>query len=362
MSSREANSSRNIEREVSCLPQVELGVSTATTDLQDDGPLLSVRDLRVTFVKEKGFFLRRKFFIKALDGVSLDVNRSESVALVGETGSGKTTLARCIMALTPPDSGSIKCVGAEVTRLNGEALRNYRRRVQIVYQDPYESLNPYQDVHKIISTPIRLLLKEHDRGRIEERIKNVLWDVGLDPSEVIHRYPHQLSGGQRQRVNIARALAPEPELLIADEPITMLDAEQRLNILSLLRSLKEKRKLTVLMITHDLASARVTSDKIVVMYLGKVVESGKTNEIVSSPRHPYVELILASAPRIKLKDMATESALDEIPPMEENVYPSNGCVFAPRCKYATNECKEVEPKLTGMEAGHSFACFHPVNS
>ncbi|MGI0080022.1 MAG: ABC transporter ATP-binding protein, partial [Nitrososphaerales archaeon] len=281
--------------------------------------------------------------------------------VVGETGSGKTTLARCILALTTPDSGSIKCLGADVARLNGEALRRYRQRVQIVYQDPYESLNPYQDVHKIVSTPIQLLLKEHDRGRIEERVSNVLSDVGLDQNEVMRRYPHQLSGGQRQRVNIARALAPEPELLIADEPITMLDAEQRLNILSLLRSLKDSRKLTVLMITHDLASARLTSDRIIVMYLGKIVETGPTREVVSQPHHPYVELVLDAAPRPQADSLGKDDFY-ELPSMEDSLMQlKGGCVFAPRCKYAAKLCEDVEPKLTGISAGRQVACHYPTN-
>jgi oligopeptide transport system ATP-binding protein len=329
---------------------------------QTASPLLSVRDLKVTYVKEKGQFLKRKFLIKALDNVSLDVYPTESVAVVGETGSGKTTLARCIMGLTKPDKGTILFEGRDASRLRGEKLRAHMQRVQIIYQDPYESLNPLQDVYSIVSTPIKFLAHKKNRDKIHEMVSTVLSDVGLEPDEIMHRYPHQLSGGQRQRVNIARALAPQPELLIADEPITMLDAEQRINILNLLKSLKEKRKLTVLMITHDLASARLMSDKIFVMYMGKIVEQGRAKEIISHPRHPYVELIRVSAPRIKVsKDALTKSSLDEIPPMDENAYPSRGCVFHPRCKYATEECQEVEPKLTESEPGHSYACYHPVN-
>ncbi len=341
------------------MSQMDLRLSSSQRS-QENEPLLSARDVKVTFVKEKGFFLRRKFFIKALDGVSFDVNRSESVAIVGETGSGKTTLARCIMALTRPVSGSIKCCGREVTRLNGSAMRDHRRSVQIVYQDPYESLNPLQDVRKIISTPIRLLLGEKDKRRIEERVTNVLLDVGLNPAEVMHRYPHQLSGGQRQRVNIARALAPEPELLIADEPITMLDAEQRLNILSLLRTLKDSKKLTVLMITHDLASARLTSDRIMVMYLGKVVETGPTKDVVLNPHHPYVELVLSAAPR--RTELSEDQDFYDLPPMEESVAQvGSGCVFAPRCKYASKLCEDVEPNLTKISAGRQVACHYPTN-
>jgi peptide/nickel transport system ATP-binding protein len=346
------------------LSQMDLASSGSSFHGAGQDIMLSVRDLKVTYVKESGLFLKKKFIIKALDGVSLDVRRSESVAIVGETGSGKTTLARCIMGLTLPDSGSLKFEGAEVSRFGGKDLRSHRRRVQIVYQDPYESLNPAQDVYKILSTPIRRLLGEKNDGVVREKVSSVLSDVGLDPTEVMHRFPHQLSGGQRQRVNIARALAPEPELLIADEPITMLDAEQRLNILALLKTLKEKRRLTVLMITHDLSSARLTSDRIVVMYLGKIVESGLTSEIVSSPYHPYVELVLASAPRAKTKKSSSSDparAYEELPPMDENVYPQKGCVFSPRCRYSKKICEEDEPKLIELSSEHYAACHFPLN-
>jgi peptide/nickel transport system ATP-binding protein len=338
---------------------------TLATSINPEIPVLSARDLKVTFLKERGLFIKKKFLIKALDGVSLDVYRSEFVTVVGETGSGKTTLARCIMGLETPQDGTLKFEGVDVTRLRGKEILNHLRRVQIVYQDPYESLNPAQDVFKIVSTPIRRLLREKNEVRIREKVTSVLADVGLEGTEVMHRFPHQLSGGQRQRVNIARALAPEPELLIADEPITMLDAEQRLNILMLLRSLREKRKLTILMITHDLASARLTSDRIVVMYLGKIVESGQTKDVVSLPHHPYVELILASAPRAQSKGTPSNpsiSSYDEIPPMDENMYPQSGCVFAPRCRYSEKLCRDVEPKLEEVSFNRRVACHFALNT
>jgi oligopeptide/dipeptide ABC transporter ATP-binding protein len=344
------------------MSQIRVEVESRNSTDESRKPLLSAKNLKVTYVKEKGLFLKRKFLIRALDDVSFDIFHSESVAIVGETGSGKTTLARCIMGLVRPQSGRMFVDGKDSTRLRGRALREHRRRVQIVYQDPYESLNPDETVYQTISTPIRLLAGVKDHTKVAERISQALVDVGLNPSEVLDRYPHQLSGGQRQRVNIARALAPEPELLIADEPITMLDAEQRLNILALLKSLKQKRNLTVLMITHDLASARLVSNRIMIMYLGKIVESGPTKEVVSKPRHPYVELILESAPRKKSSELwSSQTHLDNVAPMDENLYPSKGCVFAPRCKYATNECLEVQPELSEERAGRSFACYHPLN-
>lgn len=344
------------------LPQMGLTASAEEQVGKQDAPLLSVRDLKVTFTKEKGLFIKRKFLIKALDGVSLDIRRSEFVSVVGETGSGKTTLARCIMGLAKPNSGNLDYERKDISHLRGSALKRHRQHVQIVYQDPYESLNPSHDVYRIVSTPIRRLSGEKDENKIRERVSSVLVDVGLDPSDVMYRYPHQLSGGQRQRVNIARALAPEPELLIADEPITMLDAEQRMNILTLLRDLKERRKLTVMMITHDLASARITSDRIVVMYLGKIVEAGPTVDVVTSPRHPYVELVLASAPKIRTKESQEDVVPEDLPPLDELMYLEKGCVFAPRCKYATEECRKVEPPFEEISSRRYVACYHPVSN
>ena len=325
-----------------------------------DEPLLQVNDLSVTFEKMRGIIRRQKTIIRAVDHVSFSIYESEFVSLVGESGSGKTTIARCIIGLERPTSGFIKYRGNEVQRLHGVGMKNYWRDVQIIYQDPFESLNPRQDVLTTISSPIMNLSGEKSRERIIDRVSTLLEEVELDPNEVIHRLPHQLSGGQRQRVNIARALAPNPKLLIADEPITMLDAAQRMNVLSLLMRLKSRRKLTMLMITHDLASVRVTSSKTLIMYAGKLVETGSTEETLSRPYHPYVELILDSMPRLRndarSRDPKTVTSTDDIS------YLSRGCIFRPRCAYATEICKQVEPKLVEMSKGHSAACHNPLNS
>lgn len=329
--------------------------------------LLEVSDLSVTFRKSGKLFGRHEFDvrIRAVDNVSFQIKESEIVSLVGESGSGKTTVARCLMGLTPATSGSIRFDGAEVTELRGKKLRTYWQRVQMIYQDPFESLDPGQNVFSIIASPIRFLAGKSDRSSIREDVRKLLIEMDLDPEEVMWKFPHQLSGGQRQRVNIARALAANPRMLIADEPITMLDAAQRLNILSLLKELQRRRKLTILLITHDLASAKVMSQRIFVMYLGKLVEFGPTKEILLNPHHPYVELILNSMPRLADQAMKQQQQQEEdnfqFTWIEQSEKVRNGCIFQPRCKYATEICKDVEPKLDEKSPEDYAACHNPLN-
>ncbi len=338
------------------MSQISIAPTTANESGRD--PILEVRGLRVHFSKESGLIIKKRSTVKAVDDISFDIYPGEFVTIVGETGSGKTTVARCLMGLTRSHDCSIKYKGKEISDMRGKERIDHWRRVQMVFQDPYESLNPMQNVFKIISTPMRLLTKESNPARLREKVASLLAEVGLDASEVMNRFPHQLSGGQRQRVNIARALAPGPELLIADEPITMLDAEQRLNILFLLKELKQKRNLTVLMITHDLASAQI-SDRMLIMYLGKLVETGPSRELVSAPHHPYVELIMESAPNLNFN----KTILNANPlATDDNPVPEKGCVYQPRCKYATRECSETTPKLEEFSKGRFVACYNPLNT
>lgn len=316
-------------------------------------PILQVRDLHVHFKGRRGAET-----VRAVDNVSFDLHESEIFSMVGESGSGKTTVAKTVCLLNQPSSGSISFRGMDVTKLGGRQVKQYRKDVQIVYQDPFESLNPRYTILKTLSVPMKNLLGVRGASEIEERAAALLKDVGLDPTLVLHRYPHQLSGGERQRVNVARALAPEPKLLIADEPTTMLDAEQRINILSLIMDLKKLKKLTIMLITHDMASARVMGGRIGVMYLGKLMELGDTRTILSSPLHPYVELMKAAIPTIH----GQASALDDIPPMDETERAKSGCVFAPRCKYATSTCSETEPKLEPKMEDHLVSCYHPLDA
>jgi peptide/nickel transport system ATP-binding protein len=323
-------------------------------------PLLKVNDLEVTFTQSKGVFNRKVTQIHAVNKVSFTIHQSQVLSLVGESGSGKTTIARCVAALARPNSGSIEYNGTEVTRLKGQKLLDYRKDVQIIFQDPYESLNPRQNVYDSIAGPMRRLGGENDRAKLLELVTKVLREVGLDPAYCLSSYPHQLSGGERQRVNIARALAPNPKLLLADEPITMLDASQRLSILSLLAALRKKRNLTILLITHDLASAKIMSDRTAVMYLGSLVEEGPTNIILSKPHHPYTELILEATPRLKEWDQELTKYL--VSPIEKAKSQKTGCVFAPRCKYATDECLQVIPPLEEKSNSHFAACHNILNA
>lgn len=317
--------------------------------------ILECVNLSVEFKKTKGLRTTR---ISAVDDVSFQLYQSEVLSLVGESGSGKTTIARCALRLTRPTGGSIRYRGVDVWKLRGNDLKAYRKDVQVVFQDPYESLNPRRDVLQTISLPIRKLAEERDHAVIEERVHKLLGEVGLDPRLVVHRFPHQLSGGERQRVSIARALASEPKVLVADEPITMLDAAQRLSTLSLMMRLKSTRNLTVLMITHDLASAKVTSDRTAVIYQGKLVELGRTENVLSKPHHPYVELILKATPSIR-SSLVNPTA---IPKMGEQERVERGCVFMPRCAYATDVCGQVMPPLEDKSSGHLAACHHPLNT
>lgn len=325
---------------------------------------LSIRNLSVKFVKESGTIRKRTTVINAVNNVTLDLPESEIISVVGESGSGKTTLARCIMKLQEPTSGSISYRGVDINTLKGRDLLNFRRDVQMVFQDPYESLNPRQDVLSTVSGPIKNLRRENDSSKVKEIAVNLLEEVGLRPDKFLHRLPHQLSGGERQRVNIARALASNPKMLVADEPITMLDAAQRFNILNLIKNLKEKRNLTILLITHDLASVKILKGKTYVMYLGRLVEGGPSTKVLTKPHHPYVELIRESTPvirRTSVLDGGLESDAKEVATLEESVAVKEGCVFRPRCKYATTICAGVDPQLQEKSPGHVAACHNPLN-
>jgi oligopeptide transport system ATP-binding protein len=334
-------------------------------------PILSVNNLTVLFPgRSRGLVRRQEVPIKAVDNVNFEIRESEVFSLVGESGSGKTTTARCILALASSTTGSILYQGTDIRSFKGKSKLDYRREVQVIYQDPYGSLNSREDVFTIVSTPIERLTGVRERGKLEDTVASLLVEVGLDPGESMYKLPHQLSGGERQRVNIARALAPRPKLLIADEPVTMLDASQKLVVLSLLMDLKKTRNLTILLITHDLASARAMSDRTAIMYRGKIVEIGPTESILSKPNHPYTELILESTPRIgdtillnaAATDPTTEKELEAWQESQEGeAIGQRGCVFLPRCGYSAQVCKDVEPPLEEKSSLHLAACHRPLN-
>jgi oligopeptide/dipeptide ABC transporter ATP-binding protein len=344
------------------LPQVRLAEEQKDLAEGRQGiPLLQLNDLTVGFMKVKGLLSSTPSIFTAVDHVRFSIFESEFISLVGESGSGKTTIARCITLLTRPSSGSIIYRGKDISKLKGEELVDYRREVQIVYQDPFESLNPRQDVFSIISAPIRHLLGEKRKPTMLSQVSDLLQEVGLDAGIVLHKYPHQLSGGERQRVNIARALAAKPKLLIADEPVTMLDATQRFNILTLLMKLKEAHNLTLLMITHDLPSAQLVSDRTVVIYLGKIVEQGSTRDVIQKPLHPYVELIMSSIPRSSWLSEESGAKFQELS-IEESMNILNGCSFTPRCKYAQSICRTTVPLLEQKKPNHYASCHYPLNA
>jgi peptide/nickel transport system ATP-binding protein len=297
----------------------------------------------------------KKYYKKALDGVSLRIPEGRVSILVGESGSGKTTLARIILRAIDPDSGSIIFNGSDITRKTGKELRNFRKQAQMIHQDPYSSLNPLMKVFDIIKEPIDIFYKDYSN---EERIKKILAvldDVNLKPSAVFaEKYPHMLSGGERQRVAIARSLVIEPKLIIADEPVSMLDVSIRGQILQIVKQLSVNRKITVFYITHDLTTSRDIGDEISVMYAGKIVESGSIDRVLSSPLHPYTQALLDAISEPKFENIDKEKVIriknfDSAPA-------ESGCKFFNRCPYSMEICKK-EPQLESKEQNHNVSCF-----
>jgi oligopeptide transport system ATP-binding protein len=335
----------------------EAGEGTAA---RANGALLDVRDLVMHFPIKSGILIDREVGrVRAVDGVSLAVKEGETLGLVGESGCGKSTLCRAILQLLKPTSGSVRFEGREIVGLKSRAMRPVRREMQMIFQDPYASLNPRHRVGQIVGDPLRL----HGLASGEELKRNVnelLERVGLGP-EHYNRYPHEFSGGQRQRIGIARALALRPRLIIADEPVSALDVSIQAQIINLLEDLQDEFKLTYIFVAHDLGVIRHVSDRIAVMYLGKIVELGPADEVFSNPIHPYTLSLLAALP---IPDPRMNAAREPLVLEGDLPSPSNppaACRFHTRCPYATEICSEVEPELVNYGGDHWAACHHPLH-
>lgn len=319
-------------------------------------PILQVRNLRKLFpVKQTSFRRGPERWVHAVDGVSFDLAAGEVLALVGESGCGKSTLALTLMGLEPATEGSILFDGQDITRMQGGDLKAVRRRIQMIFQDPYESLNPLQRIGDIVAEPLQVhgLVPAGEERR--QRVQRALEDAGLKPaSDFLHRYPHELSGGQRQRVVIAGALVLEPVLLLADEPVSMLDVSIRAEILNLLAQLREIRRISILFVTHDLATAATFTDQVAVMYLGRIVEFGPTRQVLSQPAHPYTKALLSVIPVPNPRQRRERMILEGDPPNPIDL--PNGCRFHPRCPIVQDVCRQQDPSLRAIGAEQEVAC------
>jgi oligopeptide/dipeptide ABC transporter ATP-binding protein len=325
-----------------------------------DGPLVVATDLVKHFPVAGGVFRRAAEQVHAVDGVSFEIPRGGTLGLVGESGSGKSTIARLVTRLLEPTSGRLLYEGRDITHVSARKLRPLRRELQVVFQDPYSSLNPRRTVGAIVGEPLRL----HGVGTRAERLRRVrdlLEVVGLNP-EHYNRYPHEFSGGQRQRIGIARALILTPKLIVADEPVSALDVSIQAQIVNLLQDLQAEFGLTYLFIAHDLNVVRHVSDRVAVMYLGKLVELSPADELERRPIHPYTEALLSAVPVVEARSRRRDGrrvVLPGDPPSP--VRPPPACRFHTRCRYATEICRTVEPPLVDHGNGHAAACHHPLN-
>ena len=317
-----------------------------------NGNLLEVRGLKKHFSIRRGVFSRISGWVRAVDGVDLTIREGETLGLVGESGSGKTTTGRCILRLIEPTAGSIRFDGVDLLSLSPSEMRKMRRKLQVIFQDPYGSLNPRMTVGSIVGEPLAIHKIARGKER-QERVGELLRRVGLDPS-MMRRYPHEFSGGQRQRIGIARALALRPKLIICDEPVSALDVSIQAQIINLLMDLQEDFSLTYLFIAHDLSVVEHISDRVAVMYLGKIVELADSETLYRDPRHPYTQALLSAIPvpdpdalhtRIPLKgDLPSPAA------------PPSGCSFHTRCPVAVEICPRVEPPLLELGGRHLASC------
>jgi len=318
-------------------------------------PILQVKNLVKHFQISGGLFGGGAGIVKAVDGVSFEIHRGETLGLVGESGCGKTTTGRCILRLEPPTSGEVVFEGRDMSKLSDAGMRGLRRRMQVIFQDPYSSLNPRMTVGQIISEPLGVHGIVPDRAARAARVQDLLRHAGLLPA-MARRYPHELSGGQRQRVGIARALAMEPSLIICDEPVSALDVSIQAQIINLLEELQAEFGLTYLFVAHDLSVVRHISDRVAVMYLGKIVEITDRKSLYEDPQHPYTKALLSAVP---IPDPVVEARREHVVlggEVPSPLNPPSGCVFHPRCPIAVAECRTTIPELREIKPGHQAAC------
>ena len=321
-------------------------------------PLVRVRDLKKHYPVRRGLLRRQVGTVRAVDGLSFDIAEGETLGLVGESGCGKTTTGRALLLLVKPTGGEVRFQDSELTTLAPRALRAVRRHMQMIFQDPYGSLDPRMSVGAIVGEPLDV----HALGTREERrarVRELLALVGLSP-EFVDRYPHQFSGGQRQRIGIARALATRPRFIVADEPISALDVSIQAQVVNLLNDLKQRLGLTYLFIAHDLAMVRHISDRVAVMYLGRIVELGTRDDVFRRPFHPYTQALLSAIP-IPDPDLAQRRRMVLEGDLPSPAHPPPGCRFHPRCPLATDRCRREDPELRDLGAvgaPHQVACHH----
>ena len=335
-------------------------VNDATAnDATANGSLVDIEHLKVFFPIKQGFIVDREVArVHAVNDVTLSVDEGETVGLVGESGCGKTTLSRAIMRLIDATDGSLRFRGDDITTAGRRKLEPLRRQMQMVFQDPFASLNPRKRVVQIIGQPLQL--HGTPRDKVEGRVRELLSLVGLAP-EHLNRFPHEFSGGQRQRIGVARALALEPRLIVLDEPVSALDVSVQAQIINLLDDLQDEFKLTYIFVAHDLSVVRHVSDRIAVMYLGKLMEVSPSEELYTKPIHPYTFALLSAIPIPDPEENRRRERIVVSGEPPNPIDPPSGCVFHPRCPRVTEICKEVEPPLTRYPNGHLAACHHPLN-
>jgi len=329
--------------------------------LPENEAIFEVRNLRKYFSLKLGFLKALKggsLLVRAVDNVSFKIGKGEIFGLVGESGCGKTTTGRVAIRLLDPTAGKIFFEGKEITSFPHEEMRKLRRLMQIIFQDPYESLNPRMSVFDAVSEPIRVQELEHEEDKITKMVNDNLLHMGLaPPEEFLYRFPHEISGGQRQRVAVARALVTNPEFLVADEPVSMLDASIRVEVSKLMLDLVKNRGISMLYITHDIALARYMCDRIGVMYLGEIVEQGSTESVLMEPLHPYTNALMLAVP---VPDPTARRLKVVVKGEVANpVAPPSGCRFHPRCPKAQDICKTQKPELREIEPGRLVACHFP---